>query len=294
MLHAKIAVRSESLAEARDSRQTLDIQLSRRWATSLHWHTSGICLDEQNDASRLDETLTTGNDGLTPNGSHPEANSFYRLSFESTPFARQPYIQTAVFGSTISVPILGSRKPRCSSGTGAPAETVVSLPVAWKDICGVSLADTPNIISIVLPILGSQLSNPDWYPAIQFPLHQAAEQAQTEMITWLLRNGAAINQSNSNELTPLVVAIQSGHSSTALHLLDKGAFTTKGVLHHAAEAGLHEVMEVLLRNGAAAGEEDILRFTPLQLAARAGHGAAVLVLLEHGASARRAHLISKE
>jgi ankyrin repeat protein len=75
------------------------------------------------------------------------------------------------------------------------------------------------------------------------PLHAAAAQGKTEVVSFLLDKGAPINTKDFYGRTPLILAIERGHSETALLLLKKGAHI--GAKDRAGETAL----QVALKKG---------------------------------------------
>lgn len=167
-----------------------------------------------------------------------------------------------------------------------------------------------------------------WLPGRRFtagdrPLHVASEKGHTDVVKYLLVNGADVNAPNrekqtalwkaaasqsdlataellaesgaemdsvdSRGVSPLLVASQKGHVEMVRFLLSKGALVERRThegrtaLHHAAENGHAAVVEVLLENGAQPNLPMSDGRTALQAAVLAGHQAIVAMLLEKGA-----------
>ncbi|CAH1787770.1 unnamed protein product [Owenia fusiformis] len=57
----------------------------------------------------------------------------------------------------------------------------------------------------------------------RYPLHFAADYGQTEIIEYLVSQGADVNMSDKHGITPLLAAIWEGHTKSVQVLLDNGA-----------------------------------------------------------------------
>lgn len=89
------------------------------------------------------------------------------------------------------------------------------------------------------------------------PLHQAAEDGNTNRLIKLLQNNANVNAQDFNDWTPL---------------------------HSAAYWGQTECIEILLQHGAKINIKNSVGKTPLHLAILNGHTQCVKILLEHDAN----------
>lgn len=121
-------------------------------------------------------------------------------------------------------------------------------------------------------------------------LYWAAEKGQTEVVSFLLSRGAAIDiYESENGYTALTTAAASGHSDIVEVLLDGGAdiedkdYDGITSLSWAAFYGHLGVVTVLLDRGADIADRDEGGETALHWAAKAGHPNIVSLLLDRGA-----------
>jgi len=120
-------------------------------------------------------------------------------------------------------------------------------------------------------------------------LRDAAENGDIAATKKLITEGTDVNAADSNGFTPLMVAVQEGHSEVVNILLDLGAvfdvvnkdgFTA---LTLAAGYGHSEVVSILLNKGAFIEAANKNGYTPLIAAAWSGHSEVVSILLDKGA-----------
>jgi ankyrin repeat protein len=122
------------------------------------------------------------------------------------------------------------------------------------------------------------------------PLHLAAVNGNTQLARLLLDRGAYIEAKTRQGGTPLIVGLSTGHESVVRMLLEAGAnaraadaFGDQG-LHIAAANGFTTGVELLLNTGVVDIESrNYVRATPLHSAARKGHLAVALLLINKGA-----------
>ncbi|XP_076374188.1 myotrophin-like isoform X1 [Tachypleus tridentatus] len=55
------------------------------------------------------------------------------------------------------------------------------------------------------------------------PIHYAADYGQTEVVCYLLKNGANVNATDKHGISALLAAIWEGHTSCVKLMLEKGA-----------------------------------------------------------------------
>lgn len=121
------------------------------------------------------------------------------------------------------------------------------------------------------------------------PLLIAAAKGNKEIVQLLLENGADINARNKTASTPLAVAIYYRHADTALLLLNNNASISatnnagQTPLHIASLAGIPDVAAKLVSLGANADAMDIHGYTPLMSAAAIGSAPIVRLLITAGA-----------
>ena len=104
-----------------------------------------------------------------------------------------------------------------------------------------------------------------------------------------------VNAPGRERVTPLHAAVDKGHLSTAMLLLQRGAdlgsrdFVNRTPLHIASYRGHAEIVSLLIYYGANPNAETNNRETPLFLASKYGRQNAARLLLEHGANANRSN-----
>ncbi|KAK1855763.1 ankyrin repeat protein [Colletotrichum chrysophilum] len=119
-------------------------------------------------------------------------------------------------------------------------------------------------------------------------LHLAARLGNSDVVGLLLEQGADADRQDSDQRTPLIIAVVSNHLSAARKLLLGGApIGTLGrggrtALHEAAVFDRVDIAEVLLQFGAQVESHDDKGQTPLGIAARSGSEALASLLLAHG------------
>ncbi|MEM6396546.1 MAG: ankyrin repeat domain-containing protein [Bacteroidota bacterium] len=119
-----------------------------------------------------------------------------------------------------------------------------------------------------------------------FPLHEAAEEGQLEIVRLLVEKGVNVNELDDRRLTPLGRAAAEDNPTVIRYLLGRGADLEKGTylpLHLAAEDGQVAALRALLEAGADVDARDGHRRTALICAASDGHYSAAKLLLEAGA-----------
>jgi len=87
------------------------------------------------------------------------------------------------------------------------------------------------------------------------PLHMAVLKGDLERIKFLVEHKASVNNHDSNNDTPLLLALRAGHTDIALYLLSHSAdatisskFDSKTALHHAATFGNPELVGTILKH----------------------------------------------
>lgn len=108
-----------------------------------------------------------------------------------------------------------------------------------------------------------------------------------KVFQWLLSTpGVDINARSRNGDTALMVAAFQGDTAAALALIEKGAEINRPgwtALHYAAASGSTAIIRRLLEESAFIDAESPNRTTPLMMAARGGHVAAIQLLVDEGA-----------
>lgn len=120
------------------------------------------------------------------------------------------------------------------------------------------------------------------------PLHEAAQTGDVERIRQLVRSDPkTLEERDAKGLTPLILAVQSGHPDCAAILLEMGAKpNTQGwtALHEAAVQGDEASCKVLLQHGADPNRrEKQNQGTPLHVAAFQGNPRICQMLIKAGA-----------
>lgn len=122
-------------------------------------------------------------------------------------------------------------------------------------------------------------------------LHEAAIAGTQSMVALCIHNDVDVDQSDVYGRTSLHYAAMKGHSTICQQLLDAGAAPNNldrdnySPLIYATLKGDVASVRVLLEKGKVSVQSSpqTSDFTPLSLAARAGHAEVVILLLEHGA-----------
>lgn len=123
-------------------------------------------------------------------------------------------------------------------------------------------------------------------------LHFASRQCSPEVVAWLVKNGADINQPDRVGYTPLMVAINEGRlETTASKLLELGADArtvdkqATSVLHLACmlDMDIPKTVAQLISHGADVNQQSDLGVSPLMVAIQEGHIESVRTFLELGA-----------
>uniref|UniRef100_A0A3P8URX4 Ankyrin 3 n=1 Tax=Cynoglossus semilaevis TaxID=244447 RepID=A0A3P8URX4_CYNSE len=129
---------------------------------------------------------------------------------------------------------------------------------------------------------GTSLSCPNGLNA----LHLASKEGHVEVVSELLKLGAAVDAATKDGFTPLAVALQQGHDQVVSLLLEND---TKGkvrlpALHIAARKDDTKAAALLLQNDHNADVESKSGFTPLHIAAHYGNINVATLLLNRGAA----------
>jgi ankyrin repeat protein len=185
--------------------------------------------------------------------------------------------------------------PYPATGTGpvteaAPATIDPSVDV--DEQLRLAIIDGDTALAGAAVEAGADIEAPE--PRLKLrPLHIAATNDQSEIISLLIDAGAEIDGLAVGDLTPLHVAARSGSVRATDTLLGAGSDPTllsseslpQAPLHMAARGGHVEVIEVLLDFGVDVDQLEETDSTALMYAAAQGHADAAAVLLERGADA---------
>ena len=123
------------------------------------------------------------------------------------------------------------------------------------------------------------------------PLHAAVDNGHLSVVMLLLDGGADIGSRDSSSRTPLHLASYRGYAEVVSLLIDRGADLNAKDLNHetplyfASLRGRQDVARLLLEHHADANHPDVRGRTPLHLASERGHNEIVRLLFDHGADA---------
>jgi ankyrin repeat protein len=150
--------------------------------------------------------------------------------------------------------------------TGEPQTETLDLAVSWND-----LDEVKRQVAAGADI--NKVSRKDG----DTPLITALRRGHPDMIDYLLSQGAAVNATGINGVSPLMVAIEQSDSQSVASLLKAGAdvkardsLNQKSVLHYLARSQIAahdvEIASVLLASGADVNTADKNGVTPLHVA----------------------------
>jgi ankyrin repeat protein len=130
------------------------------------------------------------------------------------------------------------------------------------------------------------------------PLHFAAHQGQADAVAWLAVRGAQLRQANTEGLSPMALAIESGSWLTVKALLDAGITLKEPVAKHGAALNIalqfdRPTMVALLIEQGAPVDLESNGLTPLLWAAARGRVDETRLLLAAGANPNLAPPASK-
>ncbi len=174
-------------------------------------------------------------------------------------------------------------------------ETVESRPIYSSPIPADSLRDAIAVkdLSKVKELLASGLDVNSAGSAGQLPLMEAFGDDKAEILDFLLAHGADPNLSATiagMEMTPLDVAVTSGHAGAVKKLLEHGAKTEKELMFNqtalfsAVKNGSLVIVQSLVDHGADANHKDMMGDTPLSLAEKSGNSEMIAMLKKARAS----------
>ena len=113
------------------------------------------------------------------------------------------------------------------------------------------------------------------------PLHFAAQAGQTDIVEYLITNGADVNAENIEGEAPIQFAVDNGHKEIVELLIANGAEVP--TIHTAVRMGDLTKVKAFLEKGTDVNSKDRSGQTALHIAAREGHKEIVELLLANGA-----------
>uniref|UniRef100_A0A0B7A4Z4 Uncharacterized protein n=1 Tax=Arion vulgaris TaxID=1028688 RepID=A0A0B7A4Z4_9EUPU len=154
--------------------------------------------------------------------------------------------------------------------------TDVNIPINNKTPLALAL-EIGNMEAAKMILKSCQQSNSNVVNASgDNALHIAAKYGRHELIDDIAKICPKLDSKNCKGHTPLQEAIQAGHFTTAVILINKGADVkidegeSIPLLHLAAASGADDVVRILLEKGVDPNMEDKFRNTPLHVAASKG------------------------
>jgi ankyrin repeat protein len=159
---------------------------------------------------------------------------------------------------------------------------------------GAAWFNNAEIVQILLDN-GADPNAPSSFEEGETPLFFAVRNGSTEAAQALLDGGAEINFQTERGWSPLIALVndkarQDMRSEMITFILGEGADPNLGdaignaALHHAARQGLAEAISILIENGATVDLQNNVGNTALHQAAKWNQIQAIEILLEHGAS----------
>ena len=184
--------------------------------------------------------------------------------------------------------IINNDHPTCVGNMKLPRHQVI-----FTDECGDHLlkiaAEKGSIHSVQKLIQLKFNINSISGSAAVSPLQIACHRGHYDVVNYLLKSGAIVDQKNNLGYTALHYACQRGSVDCATLLIKKfanvNAMTAYGCtpLYLACEANQLACAKLLLENYANPNAENIFYFTPITVAFHAGHKECVALLKSHGA-----------
>lgn len=132
------------------------------------------------------------------------------------------------------------------------------------------------------------------------PLHEAARTGCVGIVEMLVKNGAYVDSQEDTLQTPLLYAVERGHTDVVKILLEEGAdanwlwwkewtiISAWTPLWRAVEKGHADIVQMLLEKGADANLRDLSERTPLLHAVMKDHAKIVKILVDSGKADIRA------
>lgn len=255
---------------------------------NLRVDTPGVASDNDSDSS------ITKTDNLSA------TRSPYRHSFESTLFLSRPY-KRIVNSSAISLESSQRPKPRWSLFSGRSDDSVLSFPQLQEIGSRTDLPET-SACSPSIPTTPHGTRKPGQYPNItsssipakagitRNQLCAAAARGKLEPVVELVEQGANLETTGKDGMTPLMIAASYGLVAVVQLLLERGvnrdarSRSHRTALHYAALSGYEGTVKLLLDAGAEIEARNKSGHTPLHDAVRQGLRAIVRLLLDRGAN----------
>ena len=175
----------------------------------------------------------------------------------------------------------------------AVSAVVVTLHISDKGTNILQAARTGNLARVQELLAGNPAAARDRDGEGRTPLHLAAEHGHTDVVGFLLADGADVTAATRYGRTALHWAARNGHTDATDALVRYGAdVNAQGLvsritpIHWASAKGHRDVVGLLLANGADVNAGTRNGMTPLHFAAERDHTDVVVILLQHGANLR--------
>ena len=182
--------------------------------------------------------------------------------------------------------------PKVPSSSDSDSDLECFFDNDYDDITPIAMLaaqkDAPLDIFNTLKTSENMNGNPERKSVL--PLHVAIEHGHVSSALHLIELGASVNQKDCEGNLPLQVAVANGHTELAQSLIKHGSSVSQGgmegdlPLHLALSNDNTELALFLMSHGASVNEEDWTGNLPLHLAVSNGNIELALSIIKHGAS----------